>query len=229
MTLLSTVQRAAILLKQPVPSTVLNATGTTRELVEYARIDAEEAAARHEWSGLVKDHTFTTVAAELQPTGLPADFGRMSQADEKWNRTGNLQLLPLSAQNWAATQASAVTGVFNRWRVSGGGFYLVPAPTAGETVAYPYISTALYRDPAEVTVWDADTETCVIPEALITLGIVWRWKHSKGFDYGEDMNSYERAFERATSADGGGMRDIQLTRARWPSDVEMAYPGVIIP
>ena len=37
---------------------------------------------------------------------------------------------------------------------------------------------------------------------LIILGAVWRWKHARGLEYGQDFDTYERAVADKTSRDG---------------------------
>ena len=52
----------------------------------------------------------------------------------------------------------------------------------------------------------ADTDTGILDEELMTLGLKWRWKKSKGLDYAEDFSSYEIRVQKAMQNDGAKMR-----------------------
>ena len=39
----------------------------------------------------------------------------------------------------------------------------------------------------------ADSDVPVIPERVITLGTIWRWKQARNFEYAEEMRAYEEA------------------------------------
>lgn len=193
-----------------------------------------ELSRRHDWQRLKVDYTFTSLATEAQ-TALPAAFDHFVPYGELWNRTLSQRYDgPTDDTTWGrikGTGTSAVTP--GCWRMIGGGIEITPAPTAGETLAIPYISRYWVRpsggtgstDKASFTV---DSDSSLIDEELLTLGIVWSWKSSKGFDYAEFMSTHEREFERAASRDRGPLAPIISSRG--PSDpFPSTWPGTVIP
>jgi hypothetical protein len=51
--------------------------------------------------------------------------------------------------------------------------------------------------------WASDTDTGIINEELMTLGLCWRFKAGQGFDYAEEFRSYEMAVAQDIARDGG--------------------------
>lgn len=81
-----------------------------------------------------------------------------------------------------------------------------PVPTAGDSMAYEYISKYWCTDATETTpaaAWASDDDIGLLDEELMTLGIVWRWMRAKGFDYAEALRTYETEVEKALGRDGG--------------------------
>jgi hypothetical protein len=200
-------------------------------LIALAQEEGEDLSRRHDWQALKVDYTVPTLAAEAQ-TALPADYDRMLPDGEWWNRTIGLKYIgPTDDTTWGAIKALNVTGATGYWRLQGGGPKIFPAPTAGQTLAFPYISKNWARSNLGVgkAVFTADTDTVVMPERLMSLGIIWRWKKDKGFAYAEHMASYERALEIACSRDRA-LAPIVVSKARPNSSgIANTWPGVITP
>jgi hypothetical protein len=233
-TLLTTIQRAAVLIGIEPPPIVVNSTdATARQLGELARIDAEELAARFDWNSLLRDATFTTVDGSDQLGALPADFGRFP-----FKQDGHGELYnpgqrrgiagPASTAQWRRTLDFNTGGWTSTWRINAGVLQIGPT-AAGQSLTFRYVTNALYRPAtgADKATWSADTDTCLIPEGLIALGAIWRWKQAKGFDYGEDMQTAEQQISRAAAADGGGPRTLVMGRVRLPVDTDRALEGVL--
>lgn len=193
-----------------------------------------ELAKRHDWQKLKVDFTFTSLATEAQ-TALPSAFQRFLPYVEMWNRSlAQPYSGPTDDYTWGRIKGMSYTAVTpGYWRIIGGGIEITPAPTAGQTIAIPYISKNWVRpsggtgstDKAYFTV---DTDSSLIDEELLALGIVWSWKSSKGFDYAEFMATHEREMERACSRDRGPQAPIVMSRA--PTDAfPSTWPGVVIP
>lgn len=230
MTLLTTIQRAAVLAGMPRPGAAASAPDSaTAQMVELARLDAEELAARIDWSALIHQQVFTTVAGVAQAAGLPADYGRMAygsvirQDGRLWTLEG-----PTANVDWDRLVAFPQGSLPSRWRVFGGQMQILPAPPAGQVVRYDYSSRNLYRskDGVGKATWDADDDVCLIPEDVIALGVVWRWRALKGLEYGEHMATAEAAIARTAGNDGGGKAVLTAPRVL-RSGAAIAYPGVL--
>lgn len=178
------------------------------QLVAIANEEGQDLSSRYPWQALQNESTFTTVATESQgaiTTLAGADF-RYIMNDIMWDRTLLRPILgPLNPQDWQTLKAQNVTGPFVQFRIRGGLLRFLPAPSAGDTIAFEWLSknwvTVLLGGTSAT--WTADGDTGLIPEEIMTEGIIWRWKAAKGLDYAEDFNKYERLVVDAMARDGG--------------------------
>ncbi len=214
MSLLDIVQDAAVLCNLPAPTSVISSSDPNVPLLlRLANQEGRELSRRHDWQALLVDFTQTSVATEKQ-TALPTDYDRLTAYPEVWNRSLGLPYNgPTSPRTWGTLKGLAVTSAQpGWWRLTsssvspfGPTIEITPAPTAGETLAFYYLTNTWCRSSAFVDQdsWESDTDEALIPDRLITLGMVWRYKQAKGLDYAENMSTYEREVERACSRDKG--------------------------
>lgn len=226
MTCLSIVQTTCRRLGFTVPNT---ATGSTdSQVIQLTAIlneEGQELANRHEWQVLVKESTFTTLAAELQTT-LPTGFKYILN-DTIWNRDLRRPVFgPLTAQKWQQQKASNIQGPWNQFRILANQIKFYPVPVAGQTCAYEYVSSHwAVNATGDVTkdAFTADDDVSYLDEQLLLAGLRWRWKKEKGLEYSEDFNTYERLVLDAIGRDAG--RDVlNLDGGRW--DIP---PAVLVP
>ena len=64
----------------------------------------------------------------------------------------------------------------------------------------------------------------MLPERLLTLGLIWRWRAQKRQEYAEDLRNYEIALSEEIGRDKGS-QIIAVGAARWPGRVGTSYPG----
>jgi hypothetical protein len=112
------------------------------------------------------------------------------------------------------------------WIVLGGELQVMPAPSSGVVHSYYYISRNCVS--GSQAAFTADTDTFLLPERLLTLSIIWRWRASKRLEYAEDMRNFEIAFGEETATDKGS-RILIAGRQRVPYNVQTAYPGPLGP
>lgn len=213
MTALSIVQNASSRLGLTAPSAVFSSTDAQIiQLRNLMNAEGEELATRGSWTKLTTEKTFSTTAAAAQVGSVPTDFGWIIN-ETMWNRTTDRRIFgPISAEQWQADQASVTVGIEQYFRFRGTGtasLLLGPStPTASQTVAYEYVSNLWCESNAAVgqTAFAADTDVGRLPENLITRGLIWRFKATKGFDYGEDFRTYEIEVLKALGRDGGKPR-----------------------
>jgi hypothetical protein len=204
MTLLTIVQSAADRLGLTRPSTVISSPDENAKiLLGLAQEEGKALADRHTWQALQTEYTFST-ANGTASYALPSGFDGIIK-DTVFNRTQRRRMQgDLSPSQWQETQASLVTMVNPAFRIRGSLFYISPTPTATETVAYEYVTKNWCQSSGGTgqTEWAADTDTGVLDEELTKLGVIWRFRQKKGFDYAEDMNNYEIAVNKAIFKDG---------------------------
>lgn len=217
MSLLTCVQDACDRIGLPRPSVVIGSSDTqVRQLLGLAQQEGKELARRGPWQELTKETTFTATATTTQSGAIPSDFDRMIEGTF-WNRTQDRRVVgPLSPQKWQMLQTGLYSLVWDAFRIRGTEILMSPAPTAGDTLAFEYVSTKWCENAAgstQRTAWVADDDVALLDEELITLGLVWRFKKAKGLDYSEEYRSYEQLVERKLSNDGAmGILDLNGDR-----------------
>jgi hypothetical protein len=204
MTLLSIVRDAASRLGLTPPSTVVSSPDENAKiLLGLAQEEGKALADRHTWQALQTEYTFST-ANGTASYALPSGFDGIIK-DTVFNRTSRRRMEgDLSPSQWQETQASLVTMVNPAFRIRNSLFYISPTPTAIETIAYEYVTKNWCQSSGGTgqTEWAADTDTGILDEELTKLGIIWRFRSKKGFDYAEDMNNYEIRVNKAIFKDG---------------------------
>jgi hypothetical protein len=223
MSLLTLVKRACALCSVAQPNTVMGASGGVgATMAALAQIEGEELMRRHEWRQVRGEVKFPATGEARQLGRVPEDFDRMV-SDTVWNRSTNTPLAgPADAAMWARASTDLGAPLFRLFTQD---MHILPAPAGGETIAFEYISSAFVETAAGEysPVWTADDDKSRLPEHLLVFGLVWRWKASKGLDYGEDMATYERAIERATADDYGS-----ISTASCDDDYRPPLPSVIV-
>ena len=181
------------------------------QLMALANEEGQDLSARYPWTALQNESTFTTVAAETQGTitTLAGSDFRYILNDIMWNRSLLRPVFgPLTPQDWQALKARNVNGPYNQFRIRGTSVIFIPAPVAGNTIAFEWISRNWVTVAAGGTSasWTADADTGLLDEEVMTQGVIWRWKEAKGLGYAEDYAKYERLANDQMARDGGKSR-----------------------
>lgn len=227
MTLLSTVRDAAPGIGIEVPSQVFG--NPSRNMVEMRTLVNEVArqiADEAEWSVLSRIHTITGDGSE-EDFALPSDYRRMQKDTKLWS--SSITTSPLeqitSMDEWLAMTVQDFTFLFGAWIVYGGEMHIKPARSSGEAVKFFYQTNKLVtaEDTTTKTAFTADTDTFVLSERLLTLGIVTNWKQRKGLDYTEDLALYQNALAYEIGIDKGPAT-IAVGRRKSSFATTYAYP-----
>lgn len=206
MTLLSLVNNAQDALSLPRSSAVAGALDqNTRTMLSLANREGKQLARRYAWQAITKEKTFTSIAAETQTNAIPSDFDRLVN-ESMYNRSQKRWVLAsLSSTEWQTQKAITATVITDSFRIRGDALLLLPTPPAGDTYAYEYVSKNWCESSGatEQAAWAADTDTGILDEELMTLGLIWRFKKAKELDYAEDFATYEKEVNQAIMRDGG--------------------------
>lgn len=227
-TLLAVVQEFCSLRALPSPTTVMGSVDDqVLQLKSLLQQGLKEMADRGAWEELTNEATWTTVASETQgaiTTVAPNGF-LYFLPDTFWDRTNKIPLTgPLTPQQWQQLKAMIVTGPRYSFRVRGGNFIVQPAPTAGYTWAFEYISrNFLLNGVTYKNAFTDDADTILLPEQIVQADLLWRWKKEKGLSYAEDFNSAERLVNKALARSGGKNRLYMHNAKITPQ------PGIFVP
>lgn len=211
MTALTIVQNACSRLGITAPTAIFSSTDDQtvqlRNLMNQQGTHlARGADTDHAWTVLRTEKTFTTVAQAIQTNALAINYGWIIN-DTAWNRTTRRRMIgPVSPQEWQLYQAIALIALPNAvFRFIGGNFEMYPSPSAGDTCAYEYASKnwAQTSSAVAISTMTADTDTSLIDEELMSLGVAWRFLAAKGLDYGETFRTYQMEVTKAIGRDGG--------------------------
>lgn len=232
MSILTVVRQAAALCQQTVPTSVMASTDpNVQQLLAFAQQEGDELAEEYDWRNL-------KVACQIYGDGtttqffLAADFDRFPIVNPLWSSAYPLTPLPgpMADDEMLALRARNGLGLTPVWRLLGGAVEFYPALGASEVVTGTYISSSWVLAADNSTrygTFQADTDQCLIPESLIVLGAVWRWKSSKGLEYAEDFRSSQERRQLMAAHDRGS-RPILMSRSRLP-DADNWFPGTITP
>lgn len=230
MSLLTVIQYVCGRVNVPVPATVY---GTTDEQVlQLLRLLEEEGndlAQRGDWQAITFEATHTTTAAEDQGTvtSIATNGFRHIKNGTFWDRSSNLPILgPLTDTEWQALKGLGTTGPRYHYRIRGGKLLINPTPAASLSWAFEYVSKNWILGADGTTYkqyFTLDTDTILLPEDLVLMGLRWRWKKEKGLEYAEDFRTYEMQVKQQLSRDAG------KPTLRMDNSLRPAQPGVFVP
>lgn len=209
MTLLSLVQSAATKIGIPQPATVINNSDPQVEtLLTFANEEGEELTRKGHWEELTLETTFVAVAQSEQTGALPTDLVAFINGSF-YNRSSRRKVFgPISPQQWQREQATVIaSGIHDFFRVRDNEILMTPDPAVGDVMAFEYITENWVDTNADGVgdspVWVADTDTSLLEERLISLGIVWRFLQKSGLPWQAQHAIYSTEIEKAMGRQGG--------------------------
>ena len=209
-------------------------TSTDPQIIEMRSLMNEELVELRKWPSmywrkLLRQHTFTTTATQVQPANaLPDDFDYMVP-NSGWDRTLTRPVVgPISPQEWQAWEARPIlTSIVWGFRLRGNDFLTAPIPPAGDLVAYEYVSTLAvyaYGDTAPTKVaFTEDNDTCVFDETMVARGVRWRFLSQKGLPFETEFKLWESLVQREAA------RTKQMGRINASGPIWTGLAGPYVP
>lgn len=227
MTVLTALQSAAIRLVGQRPSTFFGASGTFElELTDLANEVAADVAKYQDWQALIRLGTVTGDGT-LTEFDLPDDYDRMLVNADVVDLTswfwGYHAFTDLNAFLYAeARDFNAAPG---GWVIYGNAIRFSPAPASAITATFPYITLnwAIDISTAGKPAFTADTDSFALPERLLTLGLVWRWRENKKLDASGDQEAFVKALDEYAAKDKGSRVYRKNARRAFPG-THLAWP-----
>lgn len=139
---------------------------------------------------------------------LPSDFDRQIDRTQ-WDKSKRWEALgPETAQQWQWLKSSYIsTGPRVRYRLMGGYFQIWPLLATNELMGFEYVSKNWVLAKAAATPsrksFQADDDTCIFPDQLMTSLIRLAYFTVKGFDTTSFAESYRNQVDLAKANDGG--------------------------
>lgn len=231
MSLLTLIQRFCRRTQLPSPTTVMGSTSDqVLQLRDLLEEEGTDLAQRGPWQALVQEATFTSLATIDQGaiSSIASNGFDYLRDQTFWDRTNRWPILgPINGAEWQAVRAWTVTGPRSQYRIFNGRLYLYPAPSAGLSLAFEYVTTHWILDSDGTTykaIFNADDDVPLLSDRLLLQGLRWRWKKEKGLDYEEDFRTYELQVANALSRDRSNpVLHLDEHTHRRPS------PGIFIP
>lgn len=227
MTVLSACAEAAIELNQPEPASLFSTTDQfAKELRTQANKTAKAILKGYDWQKFTALQTMTGNGVTTS-FSLPTDYDRMVL---KSNVLTSQFATPLrkarDVDEWLDLQLRPFAGAPGSWIIIGGTMQILPALATGVTAKFYYIKNKIVTGGTK-TEFTADADTFDLPERLITLGTIWRWRAQKRRDYAEDMRNFELALAEEMTRDKGS-RVITVGRQRLGINADIAHPTIIV-
>lgn len=227
--MLSLVQNFCRRTNLTVPSTVYGTTDPQiRQILALLEEEGNDLSGRGDWNEITFEATHTTTAAEDQGaiTTIASNGFRYIKDGTIWDRDLRLPVYVIDGANWQAAKAMSLTGPRYQARIRGGKLISNPVPTAGHTWAFEYVSWNWIlgaNGTSYKQYFTLDTDTILLPESIVLMGLRWRFKKEKGLDYAEDFRTYEDQVKDALSRNGM-KRTLNMG-----NPAPMVSPGVVVP
>lgn len=226
MTVLSAISQASRLMgKGSVTAAYNSANPFAAEMAALANEAAGDMAKGYDWRRLTVLHTVTGDGT-ANDFDLPDDYDRMPvKMDLMRGADGRLLEKVDDLDDWNYRRATNLTPNDGEWIMLGGQLSVYPALASGETVRFYYVSNEFAKDNSGTAKasFTVDTDTFLLPERLLTLALIWRWRAMKGYEYAEDMQSYEIALSQEVLRERGP-RILTTGRHGLPAGARHAYP-----
>lgn len=207
MTALSAMQSAAMRLAGVKPSTFFASNDKLEtELVDLINEVATYIVQAHAWRSLTKIHTVTgdgvTTDFNLPPdySYMPTGAGIQGPTNWFW---GYRNLMDMG--EWIEFTGLDFAPLPGGWISFGGQLHFAPAPNDGAQAAFPYISNLSVIDKfgQPAAAFEDDEDAFVLPERLLTLGLIWKWNEQKFNAAPADQANFEKALSEYAGRDGG--------------------------
>lgn len=208
------------LLKRDVTAFMASTDQTIKGLVDLAQESAVAIARATDWQALRKIHTITGDGSTILHD-MPEDYSRMLKKSHPvlTSSLGN-RLTRVDDDEWLQQQIQP-TGNPPSWILTGGKFGISPFLAVDEEVKFFYVSNRITS--ANKTQFESDDDQFKLPERLITLAVIYRWREARGLASTGDLENFNTAFIEE-SGDDRAPGIIMTGPARMPGNVRNAYP-----
>jgi len=205
----------------PVSNTATNSTDPQiTQMLSLLNEEGRDLSSRHDWTNLQAEATFTSVATPSQGAlaTLAPGFRRFIN-ETVWNRSQQREAPgPVTPRQYQRLKSGLASLVDPAWYVRGGNLMLEPAPAAGQSYSFEYIDKRwiVAADGTRKEQFTRDDDTHLLDDDALILGLIWRWRQTKGLEYAEDFTKAERKVSALMGEDGAAS-DLYLHAGTYAS------------
>lgn len=229
MTVASAMRDAALRVAGYRPAAFFGSTqNLEQELADWANEVANDVAQYQDWQALVKVST-------LNPNGqgvytLPSDYDRMMQASSIQSEDSWLWgYFPYTDINqFFYDKDRGAISLPGGWIRYGDQLHFAPVPTTNARLFYISKNWARGENGNLKPAFTDDDDEFLLPDRLLTLGIVWRWRENKGLDASGDQEAFIKAMDEYAAKDRGS-RVYRRNSRRFFGNARVAWPGTLGP
>jgi hypothetical protein len=230
MSVLTACQEAAVELNQPQPTSLFSTTDPfSVELRRQANKSARAIGRAYEWQALTALQTMTGDGTTTS-FALPSDYDRMPvKANVLTSQLAfGLRKAP-DLDFWLNLQIYPQIGVPGYWIILGGTMQIRAALASAVTAKFYYIKNTTVSGAMAVqqSAFLADADTFNLPEHLLTLDVIWRWRAQKRMEYAEDMSNFQIALAEEVAKDKGS-RTLTVGQRRVSSAFDLPHPAIVV-
>lgn len=209
MNIIQIVQSATLSFDVERPQALFSSTDrTSLELIDAVNTAALQILDEYDWQRLIRTATLTGDGTETS-FPLPPDYSRMVKdanlIGPNWRFYPAQQMQDFN--HWLELLNFPISTWEQRWMVFGGNLNVMPIMPVGVPLSYGYISTSIVVG-SDPTTFTADTDTFVLDDELLRLGIIWNWKKSKGYDFSAELGQYQQRLEMQRFRDVGARQTL---------------------
>lgn len=234
MSVLTVVQDAMALCGLPRPTIVVGGNNpTVAQFEALLRFEATELNKYKDWRNLKVQGQLTGDGTSTEFV-LPVDFDRWALGEVFFTSGLTGAYLPqVTDEQWTAMRAGGFTlpaypGPF--WRMFGTMVQFSSAPILNDTLDFEYRSNfwiSSEDQTARRNRWADDTDFFLMPEDILTLGCVWRFKNAKGLEYAEDYRNWQMQRNTYAAQDEPRIPIRKGTPSRFGANTRIAYPWTL--
>lgn len=211
-------------------------TATADEYVEirddFLRETVDDLLDRVDWPSPVGAQ-FTLNGTGVASYALPANFRRLQRNPSSvYDQSLDLDCIPVPTDGqWVALLDAGVAGAERFYRLAGyDGAYTIEfekPPSSEITISYV---TKNWMATAGGTTGDmltSDTDVLILPDRLVEVGIIWRWRERKGLPFQDKYTEFNMLLGRYLN-DIRGRRKVSFggrKRVRWQDRVPAEIPS----
>lgn len=205
------------------------------DLKDYLQDTVDELLERVDWPDPIARDT-AVVGDGTADYDLPSDFKRLTRDPLTVYETTTTRraCIPVTTNGeWTYLNDIGSAGGSRYYRTSGNendGFAVefFPTPATGDSITVSYISKNwLSLSGTAGATWTDANAILLLPERLIRMGVVWRFRRAKGLPYADRLNEYEAVLSRLAN-DARAIRSVDMTGGRkMANPFDIPVPGYI--